>query len=420
MKVGFMDLEVEKHTSYSPSGVVYERMPTATWQWASAKQQRLAVGKMVELLGPRCFSVFDGTNTKTINMKAIIKEVNNSIGQNYKYHTLRKWFIHTMKFGVVPRDGHKIGKFRKPTTASKMKQRHLTKLKQIVDRRPYLYLDEIQRVLCKKTDMEFKTQTIWDALTKRLGYSLKVLNYKAKEHDRLEKELFKTRLASVLSHPSMLIIVDESHRGRNEGRRNRAWALPGMQPEEEAWFARDGVRYTLLAAANWNGFVKQACQVVHREKNKSDDDPTRGTVDTKRFEEYVEFYLLPTLGNYARQEPNSIVLMDNVIMHLSEKVQKMIAEKGALLIFTAPFSPELNPIELMFSTYKAMLKRHYGLDWYAAHYAALEAVTPDKARNDYFHCDIPGAAIFRTNDDVKLDLDGPAFMVGVGTVAGWV
>ena len=58
------------------------------------------------------------------------------------------------------------------------------------------------------------------------------------------------------------------------------------------------------------------------------------------------------LGNYDRGEARSVVLMDNASTHMSDEIEKAIESTGAILIYGAPFSPHLNPIELYFGIYK--------------------------------------------------------------------
>ena len=65
------------------------------------------------------------------------------------------------------------------------------------------------------------------------------------------------------------------------------------------------------------------------------------------FRAYVEQVLVPTLG------PGDIVVMDNLSAHRSAAVRGA----GAELRFLPPYSPDLNPIEMAFSKFKAFLKR---------------------------------------------------------------
>ncbi len=119
--------------------------------------------------------------------------------------------------------------------------------------------------------------------------------------------------------------------------------------------------------------------------------------------EYVEECLCPCLGKYHLGEPRSVVIMDNASIHMAEEVRGLIESKGAVLIYTAPYSPDLNPIEFFFSVYKKALKRMTGVggyDWKVAHLLALEEMTPEKARNYFRKAKVPGCnKILTDNDD---------------------
>ena len=99
-----------------------------------------------------------------------------------------------------------------------------------------------------------------------------------------------------------------------------------------------------------------SCQLVHRDE-VSDEGPA-GTVDRDAFKDWVRHFLVQNLGNFTRGERRSIVVMDNASTHMDEEVDRMICDAGALLLYTAPYSPDLNPIEKMFNVYKMHLKRN--------------------------------------------------------------
>jgi transposase len=80
------------------------------------------------------------------------------------------------------------------------------------------------------------------------------------------------------------------------------------------------------------------------------------------------------------------VLIDNCSVHNDdlETVRTLIEGRGAILIYTAPYSPELIPIEYMFKTWKDYLKRHhieFGRDWHKVHMDALRSITPQMGLN---------------------------------------
>ncbi len=76
-----------------------------------------------------------------------------------------------------------------------------------------------------------------------------------------------------------------------------------------------------------------------------------GTMTGKRFLAYVERCLAPTL------KPNEIVMIDNLPAHKVAGVREAIEARGATLCFLPKYSPDLNPIEMLFSKLKAYLRK---------------------------------------------------------------
>ncbi len=68
-----------------------------------------------------------------------------------------------------------------------------------------------------------------------------------------------------------------------------------------------------------------------------------GPINGRAFTAYVEQFLVPTLA------PGDIVIMDNLGSHKGKAVRRAIRAAGAKLLFLPPYSPDLNPIEQVFS-----------------------------------------------------------------------
>ena len=66
---------------------------------------------------------------------------------------------------------------------------------------------------------------------------------------------------------------------------------------------------------------------------------------------YVEQCLVPTLKR------NDIVVMDNCRVHLGPGIRKAIEKARATLRYLPKYSPDLNPIELPYSKFKAFLRK---------------------------------------------------------------
>ena len=67
------------------------------------------------------------------------------------------------------------------------------------------------------------------------------------------------------------------------------------------------------------------------------------------FEFWVEHYLCPVVGYFANGEGRSIVVMDNDVTHMSERIGQLVSRTGAYLLYTTPYSLDLNPIEMCFN-----------------------------------------------------------------------
>lgn len=76
-----------------------------------------------------------------------------------------------------------------------------------------------------------------------------------------------------------------------------------------------------------------------------------GPVNGRSFLAYVEQIPVPTLT------PGDVVVMDNLGSHKTQAVRKAIRAVGAKLFFLPPYSPDLNPIEQMFSKIKTLLRK---------------------------------------------------------------
>jgi transposase len=75
-----------------------------------------------------------------------------------------------------------------------------------------------------------------------------------------------------------------------------------------------------------------------------------GAADTAAFVTYIGEVLCPTL------KQGDIVIMDNLAVHKSPQVTALVQTAGAEVRFLPAYSPDLNPIEKMWSKIKASLR----------------------------------------------------------------
>ena len=71
-----------------------------------------------------------------------------------------------------------------------------------------------------------------------------------------------------------------------------------------------------------------------------------GTCNTEVFNQWLLHMLLPLLVT------GSVIVMDNATFHKSERTAQMIEDAGCQLLFLAPYSPDLNPIEKLWGNIK--------------------------------------------------------------------
>lgn len=108
-----------------------------------------------------------------------------------------------------------------------------------------------------------------------------------------------------------------------------------------------------------------------------------GATDKAMFESYIEHFLLPIL------KENDIVVLDNLSSHKGANVKRLIESKKAQVMYLPPYSPDLNPIEKMWSKVKSILKNITTKNIAELHKAisfALKKITPKDARNCFESC----------------------------------
>ena len=108
-----------------------------------------------------------------------------------------------------------------------------------------------------------------------------------------------------------------------------------------------------------------------------------GAMDGALFMAYLDQFLCPTL------RPGDIVIADNLPSHKVAGVKEAIEAVGASIRYLPPYSPDLNPIEKLFSKLKAMLrkaaKRTVDALWNALG-ELLDTVSPVECQNYFKSC----------------------------------
>lgn len=108
-----------------------------------------------------------------------------------------------------------------------------------------------------------------------------------------------------------------------------------------------------------------------------------GAVNGDVFEAFVQQVLVPQL------KPGDVVVMDNLSSHKRDRTRQAIERVGAQLTFLPPYSPDLNPIEMIFAKAKHLLRslacRTRDALWHAMQ-SVLDQITASDALNCFRHC----------------------------------
>jgi transposase len=149
---------------------------------------------------------------------------------------------------------------------------------------------------------------------------------------KAEREAWREEFAAI--DLSRLVFVDEAGAdtamARRYGRAPRGERAVGVVPQGH-WKA-----VTLTAAMRLEGVG--GCLAFD------------GATDAATFEAYVERCPVPTL------RPGDVVVMDNLAAHEGPEVERLIGSAGAQVRYLPAYSPDLNPIEKMFSKLKTYLR----------------------------------------------------------------
>lgn len=164
-----------------------------------------------------------------------------------------------------------------------------------------------------------------------------------------------------------LLFIDES------GAKTNMTRLYGRAPRGQRAYDRvPNGRWettTMIAAMGRNG--TQAPWVLN------------GPMDGAAFATWAEQVLAPTL------QPGDIIVMDNLSVHKNATARKAIEDAGAIIWDLPPYSPDLNPIEKMWSKIKALLRKAKARDpesLYQAIGNAFAKISQNDIKNWFASC----------------------------------
>ena len=134
---------------------------------------------------------------------------------------------------------------------------------------------------------------------------------------------------------SDLVFLDESGCNTDMTRRY-AYSLGGSRAVDSAPLSKPK-NTTILSSIQLDGTLRYTT--------------FSGGTTVERFKRYLETDLLPHLNG------NSVLIMDNMKSHHAKAVKNLLDSSEIRYIYLPPYSPDLNPIEKLWSKVKAFLRK---------------------------------------------------------------
>jgi transposase len=189
------------------------------------------------------------------------------------------------------------------------------------------------------------------------------------EQDRKDIALARKnwRASQASIDPERLVFVDETGL-KTDMSRLRGWAPRGARLAEAVPGGHWHI-HTLVHAVALDG--TRAAMVLD------------GPIDSLYFAGFCEHFLAPAL------EPGDLVVLDNLSSHKSSAAIAAVEAVGARMVYLPPYSPDLNPIENVFSKIKQLIRGICPRNWRQVIQSAKRALlqlTCGDIENAFLHC----------------------------------
>ena len=209
----------------------------------------------------------------------------------------------------------------------------------LVLRRPGIYLTEIQQELFVQLGLKVSAALICNFL-KKSNFTRKKMQLIAAQRDEDVRSTFVIDVTIYVRR--LIVFIDETGCDRRNAIQRYAYGLRGKPVRCQKLLVR-GEHISAIAAMSVEGLLE--VKIV------------RGGVTGEIFDEFVNKQLLFHLMSFNGSNPNSIVIMDNCSIHHTESVAQSFDDIGVIVHYLPPYSPDYNPIELLFSKVKYLIKR---------------------------------------------------------------
>ncbi len=281
------------------------------------------------------------------------------LAQRYRIglSTLIRWLRRRREAGTIAPKPHGGGH---PPALNKTAQR---RLRAVLRKQPDATLEE----LAQRAGVRCSRMAIFRTLEKlRITRKKKSLHAQQRDSPRVRRKrrIFGTKMAQI--DPARLVFIDETGATtamtRTYGRAPVGQRVEGAVPGP--WES-----VTLVGGLRLSGVVAPMA--------------FEGAMDTAHFQSYVEQILEPQL------QPGDVVVWDNLKPHENALARQAVEEAQATVEPLPPYSPDLTPIEELWSKVKGVL-RSIGARVVPAVYQAMKVALESVSRQDilgwFQHC----------------------------------
>lgn len=226
--------------------------------------------------------------------------------------------------------------------------------------KPYMSCIELCECIYSTFNIHISKQLV-HTIIKTSGLSYKRIRKRGTSQQKQERILeFKNKMKN-LSKDSIIVSIDESGFS-HEAYPIYGYSKKGTQVILEYPITKDRKHYSLILAITNTGLKHFTIHTTY--------------TDAKSFNDFIMQLPFPK---------NSILLMDNASIHKTKTLFEILKLKDYQIIYTPPYSPEYNPIELVFGN----IKHHYYKTKYINKipiYKAIETLTNNISVNTIQNC----------------------------------
>lgn len=206
-------------------------------------------------------------------------------------------------------------------------------VKNLIDSDKFITIKKIRININNKFNKLFSISFIHTIIRKKLKYSFKKINNKlfSGSFDKLHKKRleFISKIKNI--DKNKIICIDETYIHSNFSK-NYGWNKIG---ERLVHYKKSNpIKYSIIAAISNKTIVKY--------------NISKQNINSNSFKKFI--YELNLSFN------NHYFLMDNVSFHHSKIIKNIFANSSNQLLFIPPYSPDFNPIEMVFSQFKSNIK----------------------------------------------------------------